>query len=125
MFKKLKGDNMFITNRTIDRLFDDVMKMNDRNVWNLLYDNMKVENDELIMQFDVPGFSKKDFKIKVEDYVLTIEGETDTRTFNKQYKLNKDWDTSKVSAKVENGVLTITTPKLEEKKSKVVEVVVK
>lgn len=125
MFKKLKGDNMFITNRTIDRLFDDVMKMNDRNLWNSLYDNMKVENDELIMQFDVPGFSKKDFKIKVEDYVLTIEGETDTRTFNKQYKLNKDWDTSKVSAKVENGVLTITTPKLEEKKSKVVEVVVK
>lgn len=116
---------MFITNRTIDRLFDDVMKMNDRTVWNSLYDNMKVEDDELIMQFDVPGFSKKDFKIKVEDYVLTIEGETDTRTFNKQYKLNKDWDTSKVSAKVENGVLTITTPKLEEKKSKVIEVVVK
>lgn len=106
------------------------------NAWNLMDEffeqqprrdtrNMKVEDDVLTMEFDVPGLSKKDIKIKVEDTVLSIEGDNEKRTFNKRYNIQEDWDVVKTSANVKDGVLTILIPKVEEKKTKVIEVSVK
>ena len=106
------------------------------NAWNLMDEffeqqhrrdtrNMKVEDDVLTMEFDVPGLSKKDIKIKVEDTVLSIEGDNEKRTFNKRYNIQEDWDVTKTSANVKDGVLTILIPKVEEKKTKVIEVSVK
>ena len=106
------------------------------NAWNLMDEffeqqprrdtrNMKVEDDVLTMEFDVPGLSKKDIKIKVEDTVLSIEGDNEKRTFNKRYNIQEDWDVTKTSANVKDGVLTILIPKVEEKKTKGIEVSVK
>ena len=111
-----------------------ILTMN--NAWNLMDEffeqqprrdtrNMKVEDDVLTMEFDVPGLSKKDIKIKVEDTVLSIEGDNEKRTFNKRYNIQEDWDVTKTSANVKDGVLTILIPKVEEKKTKVIEVSVK
>ena len=107
-----------------------------KNAWNLMDEcfeqqprrdtrNMKVENDVLTMEFDVPGLSKKDINVKVEDTVLSIEGDNDNRTFNKRYNIQEDWDVSKTSAAVKDGVLTVSIPKVEEKKAKVIEVSVR
>ena len=111
------------------------------NAWNLIDDvfnnihranrvpdvnrNMKLENDVLTMEFDVPGLSKKDINVKVEDRVLSLEGENDVRSFTKKYNISEDWDVSKTSASVKNGVLSVSIPKVEEKKTKVIEVTVK
>ena len=108
------------------------------NVWNVLdelaerakpitpkQNNMDIIDDVLTMSFDVPGLSKSDITIKVEDRVISIEGENDDRTFNKQYKLTEDWDINQSEAKVKNGVLTLSIPKLKEKKKKVLEIIVK
>ena len=106
------------------------------NAWNLMDEffeqqprrdtrNMKVEDDVLTMEFDVPGLSKKDIKIKVEDTVLSIEGDNEKRTFNKRYNIQEDWDVTKTSANVKDGVLTILIPKVEDKKTKLIEVSVK
>lgn len=108
------------------------------NVWNVLdelaakayvnttkQNNMDIVDDILTMNFDVPGLSKSDITIKVEDRVLTLEGENENRTFNKQYKLNEDWDINQAEAKVENGVLSLSIPKIKEKKKKVLEILVK
>jgi HSP20 family protein len=108
------------------------------NAWNLLdelaeraktnttkQNNMDIVDDVLTMNFDVPGLSKSDITIKVEDRVITLEGENDDRTFNKQYKLNEDWDINQAEAKVKNGVLSLSIPKMKEKKSKVLEIIVK
>ena len=86
---------------------------------------MDIEGDILTMNFDVPGLSKSDIKITIEDKVITMEGENENRTFNKQYKLSDDWDTHQADATVTNGVLSLVIPKLKEKKSKVVEIIVK
>jgi len=85
----------------------------------------KVDNDELKMSFDVPGFSKKDLDISVENSVIYIKGKTDTREISKQYKVGSDWDLSKTDATVQDGVLNVSIPKLEEKKKKVIEIKVK
>ena len=108
------------------------------NVWNVLdelaerakpitpkQNNMDIIDDVLTMSFDVPGLSKSDITIEVEDRVISIEGENDDRTFNKQYKLTEDWDINQSEAKVKNGVLTLSIPKLKEKKKKVLEIIVK
>jgi HSP20 family protein len=86
---------------------------------------MKIDNDVLTMEFDVPGLSKKDINVKVEDTVLSIEGDNENRTFNKRYNIQEDWDVSKTSAAVKDGVLTVSIPKVEEKKAKVIEVSVR
>jgi len=110
------------------------------NAWNLLEElaerantntlakvrtKMDVNEDVLTMNFDVPGLSKSDITIKVEDRVITIAGENEDRTFNKQYKLSDDWDTHRAEAEVTNGVLSLVIPMLKEKKSKVMEIIVK
>lgn len=105
------------------------------NAWNLMDEvfnhpqretrNMKVEDDVLTMEFDVPGLSKKDINVKVEDSILFIEGDNERRTFNKRYSVSEDWDVAKTSASVKDGVLTVLIPKVEEKKAKVIEVSVK
>ena len=104
------------------------------NAWNLMDEvfnhpqretrNMRIEDDVLTMEFDVPGLSKKDINVKVEDTVLSIEGDNEKRTFNKRYNIQEDWDVSKTTV-VKDGVLTISIPKVEEKKTKVIEVSVK
>ena len=105
------------------------------NAWNLMDEvfnhpqretrNMRIEDDVLTMEFDVPGLSKKDINVKVEDSILLIEGDNERRTFNKRYNIQEDWDVSKTTAVVKDGVLTISIPKVEEKKTKVIEVSVK
>ena len=105
------------------------------NAWNLMDEvfnhpqretrNMKVEDDVLTMEFDVPGLSKKDITVKVEDSILFIEGDNERRTFNKRYSISEDWDVAKTSASVKDGVLNVSIPKVEEKKAKVIEVSVK
>ena len=110
-----------------------ILTMN--NAWNLMDEvfnhpqretrNMKVYNDVLTMEFDVPGLSKKDINVKVEDTILSIEGDNEKRTFKKRYNIQEDWDVSKTTATVKDGVLNISIPKVEEKKTKVIEVSVK
>ena len=108
------------------------------NAWSLLEDmaeralnntsktaTMDIEDDILTMNFDVPGLSKSDIKIAIEDKVITLEGETESRTFNKQYKLSDEWDIHQTEAKVKNGVLTLTIPKMKIQKKKVLEIIVK
>lgn len=87
--------------------------------------SMVVGDDNLIMEFEVPGFSKKDLNVKVENNVLSVSGCTEDRSFDKSYTLSNVWDATEVSAEAKNGILTITIPKKEEMKSKVVEVKVK
>lgn len=109
-----------------------ILTMN--NAWNLMEElykpqretrNMSIDNDVLTMEFDVPGLSKKDINVKVEDTILSIEGDNEKRTFNKRYNIQEDWDVSKTSASVKDGVLIVSIPKVEEKKTKVIEVSVK
>jgi len=106
-------------------MLDDLFDLQERIVKPELKSDIKIEDDILIMNFDVPGFSKKDFKITVEDTTLVIDGTTETRKFFKSYKLQKDWDITKIEAKVKDGILTIDIPKREEKKAKLITVDVK
>jgi HSP20 family protein len=91
--------------------------------------------DALTVVADLPGVSKDDVDIRVEDSVLTIKGKANytptasaareefvLQGYYRQFKLSDEVDQSKISAETKNGVLTITLPKAEKTKPKRIKV---
>jgi HSP20 family protein len=90
--------------------------------------------DAHIFKADLPGLKKEDVKVTLEDgRILCVNGErskeetkkghtwhTVERVYGKfcrKFKLPDDANPEAVTAKVEDGVLTVTVPKIEPKKS--------
>lgn len=72
------------------------------------------------MEFAVPGFSKEDFSVKMEDKKLVVKMEKELEkkgdykrkeyefgSFEKKFNLPSNIDQDKISASYENGVLAI------------------
>ncbi|MFZ9595277.1 MAG: Hsp20/alpha crystallin family protein [Bdellovibrionia bacterium] len=98
-----------------------------------------VETDsQYLMSFDLPGVSRNEIKIELKDNQLVVSGErkheevkeglersTQERyygAFMRSFTLPNQIDLERIEAQFENGVLTITVPKLEVKKHKQVEI---
>lgn len=83
-------------------------------------------NENYTIALSVPGLTKDNIKIDVEDNVIDVSYNNEKSekkvsfvdSFNKRYQLPDDSDLEKINAKVENGVLTITIPKVSVKTPK-------
>ncbi|MDD2528259.1 MAG: Hsp20/alpha crystallin family protein [Lentimicrobiaceae bacterium] len=96
--------------------------------------NIVEGKEDFRIEVAAPGLDKSDFKINVENNVLSISSEKEEKTeenedrymrrefsytsFNRSFSLPQTVDPEKISAKHENGVLTISIPKKEEAKVK-------
>jgi len=87
------------------------------------------ENDTLKVVADLPGVDKDCVGIQVYDNILTIQGkpahkasgnpvygEFELVNFFRQFELSEAVDSERISANLENGVLTLTLPKAEKAK---------
>ena len=87
------------------------------------------KGDYFLLQTDLPGFSKEEISLELQENLLTVRAQhkdevEEERYVRRERRFNsycrsfrlKDIDTDKISAKFENGVLTLTLPKLEEVK---------
>lgn len=97
-------------NTSIDNFFNDV------------HDSYRAEATNL--ELSLPGFSKKDINIEVEGRTLTISSEVEkekqtfyVKPFKKSYILPSSVDGNALTAKMENGLLTIDFGNKSEKKS--------
>lgn len=129
----------------IDRLFDRLMHGGTVDdgatcTWLPNVDILEEEN-EFKVHVDLPGVSKDDVKITVTKDVLTIRGEKKTEkqtegknyrrqertfgSFQRSFTLPSMVKNDKIEATYDNGILTITLPKVEEAKPKEIEVKVK
>jgi len=105
-------------------LFNEFNKdFNDLFYSNLNYDVEQLE-DKYIIYLDVPGCEKQDVSVKLVNGVLSVVAERKgnrAASFRNTFKLPNN-ASSEVLAKVSAGVLTLTIPKLESSKPKLIEV---
>lgn len=98
--------------------------------------NIKETVNAFEVEMAAPGMTKKDFRIELENNVLTITSEKDVQheekdgekysrrefsyqSFQRTFTLPKEVvDEDKIEAKYENGVLHLVIPKKEEAKQK-------
>lgn len=109
---------------TMDRLFEDAMTFpgttrDIRAPWDINEDE-----NEIKMRFDMPGLSKEEVKVSVEDDILVIKGEVKKEqgkddswssrsysSYDTRLQLPDDCEKDKVKAEMKNGVLYISVPK--------------
>ena len=96
--------------------------------------NIAESNNGYLIEVAAPGLSKEDFKIDVEDHVLTISSKKEEKkedkgdsyirrefnysTFSRSFTLPEWVNEDKISASEKNGVLSIEIPRKDESKSR-------
>ncbi|MFN8309944.1 MAG: Hsp20/alpha crystallin family protein [Chitinophagales bacterium] len=96
--------------------------------------NTKETKDKYVIEVAAPGWEKENFKIEVDNQLLTLsaektseqlqEGERYTRnefrfsSFKRAFTLPKTVDGAKIGAEYKNGILFVTLPKMEEARAK-------
>ena len=99
------------------------------------------DKDNFSIKLELPGISKEDVKINIEDDTLSINGvkkqEKKTEETNllmneiyygefcRNFNITKDIKKDKIEAEFKDGVLNVTLPKVEEAKPVVKEISIK
>jgi len=94
--------------------------------------------DAFTLTCELPGIEQKELEVSVSANVLTLKGEKKASeesgkgkyyrreiwsgTFQKTFSLPPSVDASRIEAKLENGILTMTLPKREEEKPKLIQI---
>jgi HSP20 family molecular chaperone IbpA len=93
------------------------------------YTDIYETDDGLTVVMEVPGVEKKDVKVDIEDDVLRVEAQIDFKKysgldplyteynvghFQRSFTLGSKIDRDKISAQLDDGVLTLTLKKTKE-----------
>ena len=109
----------------LDHFFDDELFNWDTPERTVIPNYDIIEKDgEYLVEFGLPGFTREDVSLNVDNDILTIEGERkvneDTKynrkgtfygNFKKVFTLPDNVVTDKIDASFQNGILSITIPK--------------
>ena len=126
-------------------IFDDILTQNKLDVPNCENFstppvNIKEKSTNFVIEIAIPGLSKSDFKIEIEDAILKVSSTTSETTstedtekikedftstrkefaingFNRSFKLPETIDVDAIEANYEAGILTLSLPKREEQKA--------
>ena len=103
--------------------------------------NITEDRDNFNIKMELPGLTKEDIKLSVENNVLSVSGskKEETKTedknvivnelfygeFSRNFNLSKDIKIEAIDAEFKDGILNITLPKVEEAKPVVKEINIK
>ena len=128
-------ERLFEISREMDRLFENGGRVtaNGDTSWVPPMDVFETA-DEILCQLEVPGMSRDNIDIRVENNLLTIAGEKTYERrqdekesgyrhserhygrFERSFTLPRTIDADRVKARYDNGVLTLSLPKAEQSK---------
>ena len=103
--------------------------------------NIKETGNSYFLEVIAPGFNKEDFKVNLDDTILTISAEKKTevkdekekqirkefsfRSFKRSFTIDEKIDATGIEASYVNGVLTLNLPKKTEVREASKEIVIK
>jgi HSP20 family protein len=116
----------------IDRFFNESLSRSGGSAYSFVPKVDIAENEKAFeLHVAVPGMTKDDFKIDLNENYLTISGErkfsqekkednfrsieTQYGTFSRAFSLPENVDAAAITAKYNNGILEVTVPKDEKK----------
>ncbi len=122
----------------LNRLWrDEGVRNGESTSWRLPLD-VAQDADNIVVKATVPGFNPEDIKAGIENKVLTINAESPseaqgeeteyllrerrTGSYQRSIRLPDTVDADKAESTYDNGILTITVPKQEEKKARHIEI---
>ncbi|HEY9164648.1 MAG TPA: Hsp20/alpha crystallin family protein [Candidatus Kryptonia bacterium] len=128
--------------RELGRVFDGLFSDFDGNVSGLSrwapHVDVSENHDAYTIKAELPGVSKNDVKITLQDNILTLKGEKKNEneeknaeyhriersygSFERSFTLPTGVKSDKIDASFKDGVLSITLPKVEEAKPREIEV---
>ena len=124
----------------MDRLFDDAFTrpLSLRDAWSVPAIDMYQTDDEIVVKAALPGIKADEVQINITGEVLTLKSEVKHEeekkekawhireqrfgSFERSVVLPTDVVADKAKADFENGILTVTLPKAEEVKPKVISI---
>jgi len=95
------------------------------------------DKEKYSIVFDLPGIEKEDIILKIEKDILTITAESKKEPldsyeclrqemefsgFKRSFNLNGIVDSNKITADYKNGTLTLILPKIEEQKTREIQI---
>ncbi|UCH62560.1 MAG: Hsp20/alpha crystallin family protein [Fidelibacterota bacterium] len=111
-----------------------------RNNWAPAFD-IRETKDQVTFEAEMPGLSKKDIDVSVQDGVLTISGERSERQvtegetihrselrhgkFSRSFSLPTEVDDEKVEAKYHNGILSVSLTKVAPEEPEIKKIAIK
>jgi HSP20 family protein len=135
---------MMTLREAMDHLFDDAFTrpIDGRSGLSTLPAiDLYQDDDDVVVKASLPGLKKDDVQITLNNGVLTLRGEYKqdennenttyhirehrTGAFERSLSLPVEIDSEKTKAEFENGVLTITMPKVEAVKPRMIDIKVK
>jgi len=135
-----KGTSDFFTNQLMDQLFRETKgSLNAMKETHALNPQANVldEKESFVIEMAIPGFSKKEVAIKVEDGLLKITGikekcedrnylrrEFTANNLERRFKLSDGIDQDNISAEVRDGVLFVSLPKVKIEEPKIKEITI-
>lgn len=88
------------------------------------------DKDNYYARFELPGVKKEDVKVEVHDRRLTVsalrqvknDGQEESESLSRSISVPESVRSDAIAAKMEDGILTVTLPKQEERKPKLIAV---
>ena len=129
-----RPNDLFDWNGLLDNFFTDTP------VWNARTPAVDVreQENEYLMEAELPGLAEKDIELNVEDNILTLSSkkqeskeekkngylirERCNYEFARTFVLPKDADREKIKAEFKNGLLVVNIPKKPETKPQKIDV---
>lgn len=118
----------------VDRDLKDVLEVME-NAWETggvkALSEFKETDQAFLMSIDMPGVSKKDLNLQIENDIIYITAtrkvffdkeESSKQTLSRTIQVPKLVDVDKIKAHIEDGVLYLALPKLEKAKAKKIEI---
>ena len=95
--------------------------------------NIEETPDDYLVSILAPGYQKSDFKVSLDNHLLTISSEKreeeitegnklirkefSQRSFKRSFTINEKIESESITAKYDNGILYLTLPKRETAKA--------